>query len=82
MSILLLAATMRGLMTRAFTSRDAAAARDDTDPRITRARAEAEEVREMAHAYRRDDPSFANDLFAAADRHERLAEEQPGLGHA
>ncbi len=32
---------------------------------------EAEEVRAMAFALRDTDPRFADDLFAAADRHER-----------
>lgn len=32
---------------------------------------EAAEVRELAHHYRKSDPGFASDLFAAADRHER-----------
>ena len=41
-----------------------------------RARAEADEVRAMAAAHMRHDPSFANELYAAADRHERLAFEQ------
>lgn len=31
---------------------------------------EANEVRELASAYQRNDPNFAADLFAAADRHE------------
>ncbi len=33
---------------------------------------EAQEVRELAWAYRATDPGFAADLAAAADRHERL----------
>lgn len=33
---------------------------------------EAQEVRELAWQMRRIDPRFADDLFAAADRHERL----------
>jgi hypothetical protein len=32
---------------------------------------EAAAVRELAHRYRRSDPGFASDLYAAADRHER-----------
>jgi hypothetical protein len=31
---------------------------------------EAEELRRLARGYMRDEPSFAADLFAAADRHE------------
>ena len=31
---------------------------------------EAAEVREMAYAYASSDPGFADDLYAAADRHE------------
>jgi len=33
---------------------------------------EAQKVRELATSYLRTDPSFAAELFAAADRHERL----------
>ena len=33
---------------------------------------EAAEVREMANSIRESDPRFASDLYAAADRHERL----------
>jgi hypothetical protein len=33
---------------------------------------EAEQVRMMAESYVASDPSFAQDLFAAADRHEAL----------
>lgn len=33
--------------------------------------AEAEALREFAHTYAKTDPSFAEDLYAAADRHER-----------
>jgi hypothetical protein len=33
---------------------------------------EAAEVRAMADALRHSDPRFASDLYAAADRHERL----------
>ena len=32
--------------------------------------AEAQRVREMAHAYSKTDPGFAADLYAAASRHE------------
>jgi hypothetical protein len=32
-------------------------------------------VRAMADRYRRSDPGFASDLYAAADRHERAFEE-------
>jgi hypothetical protein len=35
------------------------------------AAAEASSVRALADTYRRSDPSFASDLYAAADRHER-----------
>jgi hypothetical protein len=34
---------------------------------------EAAEVRDMAMKVQRSDPRFADDLFAAADRHEREA---------
>lgn len=33
---------------------------------------EAAEVRALAESVRHSDPGFASDLFAAADRHERL----------
>lgn len=33
---------------------------------------EAQEVRELALEHLKNDPRFAADLFAAADRHERL----------
>lgn len=36
---------------------------------------DAAKVRRMANAYLSTDPSFAADLYAAADRHERLAAE-------
>jgi hypothetical protein len=32
---------------------------------------EAADVRALADQYRRSDPGFASDLYAAADRHER-----------
>jgi hypothetical protein len=35
-------------------------------------------VRALADSYRRTDPGFASDLYAAADRHERAIEEAPG----
>jgi hypothetical protein len=38
-----------------------------------RAAEEAAELRALADTYRRSDPGFASDLFAAADRHERDA---------
>lgn len=41
-----------------------------------RARAGADEVRAMAAGYVRHDPSFAQELYAAAERHEQLAMEQ------
>jgi hypothetical protein len=48
-----------------------------------RARAEADEVRAMAAGYVRHDPSFAKELYAAADRHEQLAmEHQPAQSAA
>ena len=39
---------------------------------------EAASVRALADTYRRSDPSFASDLYAAADRHERAAEAAAG----
>jgi len=41
-------------------------------PTVRNATAEANAVRELALQVRRQDPRFADDLFAAADRHERL----------
>jgi hypothetical protein len=44
------------------------------DERAAPSRAVAEEaaaVRALADTYRRSDPSFASDLYAAADRYER-----------
>jgi hypothetical protein len=35
-------------------------------------------VRALADSYRRTDPGFASDLYAAADRHERAFEEAQG----
>jgi hypothetical protein len=37
------------------------------------AREEADELREMAYRLAASDPHFAQDLYAAADRHERAA---------
>jgi len=42
-------------------------------PVSNRAR-EAAEVREMANGVQATDPGFAADLYAAADRHEKLAD--------
>jgi hypothetical protein len=39
---------------------------------IDRAAVEAQAVRDMARRYAKTDPSFAADLYAAADRHETL----------
>ncbi len=41
------------------------------DP-VSKATLEAQAVREMALGYAKTDPSFAADLYAAADRHETL----------
>jgi hypothetical protein len=44
-------------------------------PTLTRAQAaarEAAEVRNLAHSYSKSDPGLAADLYAAAERHERL----------
>lgn len=41
---------------------------------------EAAEVRAMADRYSRIDRGFASDLYAAADRHERLGEEAHAAG--
>jgi len=52
-----------------FSARDAA---------VRSAVDEAASVRALADTYRRSDPSFASDLYAAADRHERAAETAAG----
>ncbi|MDQ6780531.1 MAG: hypothetical protein M3Z37_05175 [Candidatus Eremiobacteraeota bacterium] len=39
---------------------------------------EAEAVRALAHTYRDMDPRFADDLYAAADRHERADDDEHG----
>ena len=41
-------------------------------PRVKSPAQEAQEVREMACGLQQADPRFAAELFAAADRHERL----------
>ena len=48
--------------------------RDRSEPAtpLDKAALEAQAVREMARSYARTDPSFAADLYAAADRHETL----------
>ena len=66
-----LAAAARRLAGRA-TAPGAAAPRD-------RAR-EAEAVRALAHTYRTTDRGFADDLYAAAERHERADDDKHGLG--
>ena len=38
--------------------------------RAEKAQREAENVRKMADGYRKSDPAFASDLYAAANRHE------------
>jgi len=50
--------------------------RDRNEPAtpLDKAAHEAQAVREMARSYARTDPSFAADLYAAADRHEANAE--------
>jgi len=42
---------------------------------VDKAALEAQAVREMARSYAKTDPSFAADLYAAADRHEALKAE-------
>jgi hypothetical protein len=42
---------------------------------VDKAAIEAAAVREMARSYAKTDPSFAADLYAAADRHEALNDE-------
>lgn len=55
-----------------------ATARAECDPvmaRRLRAASEAAAVRALALRHQKTEPSYAAELFAAADRHERLAEE-------
>ena len=42
-------------------------------PTVLTARQEADQLRAMADDVQRSDPRFAQDLYAAADRHERAA---------
>jgi len=46
--------------------------RNESATPLDKAALEAQAVREMARSYARTDPSFAADLYAAADRHEAL----------
>jgi len=43
-------------------------------PRLRNRESEAAEVRAWADVVRRTDPRFADDLFAAADRHEAMVD--------
>lgn len=47
--------------------------RSSTASRVLTAREEADQVRDMANAMMHTDPGFAQDLYAAADRHEEAA---------
>ncbi len=47
-------------------------ARKKATPQATTAAQEAQDVRELALTQQASDPRFAAELFAAADRHERL----------
>lgn len=49
-------------------------ARDARAEALKSAAEEAASVRALADTYRNSDPSFASDLYAAADRHEHAAE--------
>jgi hypothetical protein len=58
-----------------------AAARADRTPALAqqlRAAGEAAKVRQLAYQRLKSDPRFAADLFAAADRHERLCMDTAG----
>lgn len=46
--------------------------RNESATAVDKATLEAQAVREMARSYAKTDPSFAADLYAAADRHEAL----------
>jgi hypothetical protein len=73
MLILLMAKALRDRVQR---KRDESASTDPSGHATRsarRARAEADEVRAMAAGYVRHDPSFAKELYAAAERHEQLA---------
>jgi len=50
------------------------AATTKPEPPPRSAAEEAAAVRDLADTYRKSDPGFASDLYAAADRHERDAE--------
>ncbi len=56
----------------ALTSWLPAALRAASPVRPSTAEREAAAVREMAYAYSKTDPGFADDLYAAANRHEAL----------
>jgi hypothetical protein len=45
------------------------------EPAPSSAAEELASVRALADSYRRSDPGFASDLYAAADRHERAIED-------
>jgi len=49
--------------------------RSESATPVDKAALEAQAVREMARSYAKTDPSFAADLYAAADRHEALKAE-------
>ena len=49
--------------------------RNEAASPVDKAALEAHAVREMARSYAKTDPSFAADLYAAADRHEALNDE-------
>ena len=49
--------------------------RSESSTPVDKAAFEAQAVREMARSYAKTDPSFAADLYAAADRHEALKAE-------
>ncbi len=45
------------------------------EPAAASAAEELASVRALADSYRRSDPGFASDLYAAADRHERALDD-------
>jgi hypothetical protein len=75
MLILLITKALHMLRNRSDSGSTNLPAAAGTAPSARRARAEADEVRAMAASHMRHDPNFANELYAAAERHERIATE-------
>jgi hypothetical protein len=63
-----------GALLHRWTQRWVWPTRDARATAVQSAAEEAASVRALADTYRNSDPSFASDLYAAADRHEHDAE--------